>query len=629
VAKNKAKRALSVVIAAILLIISNSFVSVAADVNVALTATPSTSYCSPWESITALNDGYDPAHSNDRSHAVYGNWNNPGTTQWVQYDFPQSYTISKCDVYWFDDNQGIDLPASCAFKYWNGSSWVSVSNPVGLGVLGNQYNTTTFTPVTTTRIRLEITAKPNYSTGILEWKVWSSDSGSPPQGGLVAHYKFDESSGSQASDSSGNGKTGTLNGGASWTSGKSGNAVNLSGNSQYVSLPSGIVSGLNDFTVAAWVKLDTRSNWARIFDFGTGTSYYMFLTPSSSSSTVRFAIKNGGSEQQINSTSALPTGVWKHVAVTLSGNTGRLYIDGVLAGTNSNMTIKPSNLPATNLNYIGRSMYSNDPYLDGQVDDFRIYSRALSSNEIADLAGTSGGGDPTGPVVTTPPSWIHSFYKKCVMIHGIPICSTNAVPDAALIKAYYVLDAQLKKIVTDKPDVLQQMLNNRVYVIIVGLNETNSMHPSWAGYNDPSWPRRGGGGNPTTVLEEDCIVPPNDTWRQNFCGLVHEFAHTLLTYGIGDAGRPGADPATYNAIVAAYNAAKAAGKYQESSYDMNNYHEYFTGQSCRWFNANPTNLNVPNASSKTDRQQLQEYDPAIYNILASLYGDYPLPEPWN
>ncbi|OPZ89217.1 MAG: hypothetical protein BWY74_02819 [Firmicutes bacterium ADurb.Bin419] len=233
------------------------------------------------------------------------------------------------------------------------------------------------------------------------------------------------------------------------------------------------------------------------------------------------------------------------------------------------------------------------------------------------------------PVVTNPPSWINSFYKKCIVVNGIPICATGEVPDQALINSAYVMDAQLRKIKLTKPAILQKMVERRAYTIIVGLNETNSMHPSWAGYNDSSWPRRGGGGNPTTILEEDCIVPSNDGWRRNFCGQVHEFAHTLLTFGIGDAGMSGAEPETYNSILKAYNNAIAANKYTESDYDRGNYHEYFTGQSGRWFNANPTNLNVPNAATKTDREQLKEYDPEIYNILESLYGDYELPEPWN
>jgi len=142
--------------------------------NIAPQGMASTSFVSAWESLTGLNDGYDPASSNDRGHSVYGNWDNPGTTQWVQYDFAQSKTISRVDVYWFDDNQGIDLPASCSVQYWNGSAWVNVANPSGLGVLGNQYNTTTFTPVSTSRIRLNITAKTGFSTGIEQWKVFGN-----------------------------------------------------------------------------------------------------------------------------------------------------------------------------------------------------------------------------------------------------------------------------------------------------------------------------------------------------------------------------------------------------------------------------------------------------------------------
>ena len=139
--------------------------------NLALTTTATTSYCSSWETITALNDGFDPIHSNDRRYVVYGNWPQTGT-QWVQYDWSSPVTINKADVYWFDDNQGIDLPSSCRLKYWNGSSYVNVANPVGLGVAGDQYNTTTFNPVTTTSLRLEMTGNGTYSTGILEWKVY-------------------------------------------------------------------------------------------------------------------------------------------------------------------------------------------------------------------------------------------------------------------------------------------------------------------------------------------------------------------------------------------------------------------------------------------------------------------------
>jgi hypothetical protein len=136
--------------------------------------TATTSFVSSWESLAGLNDGYTPTSSNDKGHPVYGNWDNPGTTQWVQYDFATAKTLSSTAIYWFDDDQGIDLPASYTLQYWNGTAWVNVGSPSGLGVVANQYNTTTFTPVSTTRIRVNITAKSTTSTGIESWKVFGT-----------------------------------------------------------------------------------------------------------------------------------------------------------------------------------------------------------------------------------------------------------------------------------------------------------------------------------------------------------------------------------------------------------------------------------------------------------------------
>ena len=111
----------------------------------------------------------------------------------------------------------------------------------------------------------------------------------------------------------------------------------------------------------------------------------MFLTINAGSGP-RFAITTGGggAEQQINRTTPgqLPLNQWSHVAVTLSGNTGTLYINGQPAGTNTNMTLRPSSLGNTTQNWIGRSQYG-DPTLNGIVDDFQIYNRALSAEEVA------------------------------------------------------------------------------------------------------------------------------------------------------------------------------------------------------------------------------------------------------
>jgi len=145
--------------------------------NLAVVAEPSSSYVSGDTSLTALNDEYDPTRSRDRRRGSYGNWPRRGT-QWVQYEWSQPINTHKIDVYWWDDNRGVRLPKACRLLYWNGEKFVPVRNVSGLEVKGNQYNTTTFEEVRTSRLRLEIDSSDTYSTGVLEWKVY--DSGTSP-----------------------------------------------------------------------------------------------------------------------------------------------------------------------------------------------------------------------------------------------------------------------------------------------------------------------------------------------------------------------------------------------------------------------------------------------------------------
>ncbi|CDM67269.1 M6 family metalloprotease domain-containing protein [Clostridium bornimense] len=149
----------------------NNDTAVTDDGNIAAKATVTTSYCSSWETINALNDGFVPVSSNDRNHDVYGNW--PETdTQWVQYKFDKKYKISKCDLYWFKDNLGIDVPSSYKIKYMDNGNWKYVSNAKGLGVDINKFNTTTFDTITTDTIAVEMNSNNGSSTGIVEWKVY-------------------------------------------------------------------------------------------------------------------------------------------------------------------------------------------------------------------------------------------------------------------------------------------------------------------------------------------------------------------------------------------------------------------------------------------------------------------------
>jgi hypothetical protein len=208
---------------------------------------------------------------------------------------------------------------------------------------------------------------------------------------LVGHWKFDNN----ANDSVGP-NHGTVTGSAAYTTGQTGQCIVLDAADDHVTLPAGIAN-TNDITVAAWVYWNGGSQWQRIFDFGTGTTQYMFLTPSSGGNTLRFAIKNGGSEQIVQTASQLTSGQWVHLAVTLGGSTATLYVNGAAAAASSSITINPSDFnPA--YNYIGDSQFISDPLFNGRIDDFRIYNFALTADQVAaTMAGN------TAPVFTSDP----------------------------------------------------------------------------------------------------------------------------------------------------------------------------------------------------------------------------------
>lgn len=99
------------------------------------------------------------------------------------------------------------------------------------------------------------------------------------------------------------------------------------------------------------------------------------------------AIKNaGGAEQQISYGTNFPLNQWRHVAVVLSGNTGRLYLSGIQVAQNTNLVLNPINLGATSNVWLGRSQYTADPYLNGTLDDVRMSCRAYSAEDVAALA---------------------------------------------------------------------------------------------------------------------------------------------------------------------------------------------------------------------------------------------------
>ena len=159
-----------------------------------------------------------------------------------------------------------------------------------------------------------------------------------------------------------------------------GPVLNLNGQNQYVSLPSGIGAMR---TFSAWVKWGGGNDWQRIFDFGVNNTSYAMLTAKANSGELRFEITPNGSAEtrDLDSPNPLPTNVWTHVAVTLDGRQAVMFVNGQAVAVNSSVNLLPSDV-AGSANYLGRSQFSADPYFKGQMDSVQISSETLPIEEI-------------------------------------------------------------------------------------------------------------------------------------------------------------------------------------------------------------------------------------------------------
>ena len=209
--------------------------------------------------------------------------------------------------------------------------------------------------------------------------------------GLIANWCFDTNSANDCWD----GFNGT-NYGAAWVNGKIGKAFEFTGSDGVdgisASFDDSVSAGL---TVAAWVYWYPGAPYdaCYILDARTGiTGGFIFFVYSDD--TIQLSLRSPGGIQDVNSLSTLPFYQWTHVAGVFDnvGNTLRVFINGVPDGT---ATAPYAYYHTTGSATIGNNRW-RPPYVpfNGVIDELRFYNRALSANEIADLA---GGGAPTGP----------------------------------------------------------------------------------------------------------------------------------------------------------------------------------------------------------------------------------------
>ncbi len=140
---------------------------------VAIVAKTSSSHRCPRDSEFALNDNILPKNSIDHDIPRFTWWDHRGTTEWVGYEFEKPKTLSKAEIYWFDDTgRGqCRVPASWRLLWKDGDQWKPVEAASPYSVEKDKFNRVTFESVTATAIRLEVQLQESFSGGILEWRL--------------------------------------------------------------------------------------------------------------------------------------------------------------------------------------------------------------------------------------------------------------------------------------------------------------------------------------------------------------------------------------------------------------------------------------------------------------------------
>jgi hypothetical protein len=198
-----------------------------------------------------------------------------------------------------------------------------------------------------------------------------------PHPGLVGWWSFDEGTGTVASESSGNGNTGTING-ATWGDGKYGKALNFDVSTSYVSVAdsASLAFGNTAFSISMWVKKSSSGNgygdligkysaadsgrWGFSFRDTTHIQFY------SASSSVITVPNNDNS--------------WCQYVFVVEQSTLSLYVNGLLITSVPLSAIAYTNTqPLTICKYSGSPQWGN---LNAIVDEVQIYNRALSQAEI-------------------------------------------------------------------------------------------------------------------------------------------------------------------------------------------------------------------------------------------------------
>lgn len=200
------------------------------------------------------------------------------------------------------------------------------------------------------------------------------------------------------------------------------------------------------------------------------------------------------------------------------------------------------------------------------------------------------------------------FYKKHINVGGLPVAASADVADAALVRTSEIVNHML----AGRPDILEAMVKNGMYLIIIGKDQVYTDMPEYSDNPNPAYQNervRGTGGKPTSFGEENVLSLPLDRYDDESIA-VHEFCHTI------DSTLRSIDPTWNERRNAAHRKAIEKGLWKYS-YAAGNPGEFWAEIAQSYFDCN--RVNNWNHGPIGTREQLKAYDPESYELVRSTF----------
>ena len=262
-------------------------------------------------------------------------------------------------------------------------------------------------------------------------------------GGLAAYYPFD----GNANDASGNGVNGTVHG-AVLTADRFGNpngAYYFDGSSAYITAPLNNAVFSNDFTASVWFNANDYANgWPTLLHgmyVQPGNiwidAFFLDIIGQRSGAgapniigdvTAMSTYASGGISWHMVRGQRIPLNTYNQVIVTKAGTTTRMYWNGQIATTSQVAHASPALGQYITIGRADAAYYSGDWAFHGVIDDVRIYNRALSDSEVAQLYAYEGSPHPQVPHRATATAQVVNGFVVGITITDPGYAYTNNPP---------------------------------------------------------------------------------------------------------------------------------------------------------------------------------------------------------